>query len=173
MRKLTRVLLLCLIAIVYYHSCISYFWHKECIHQKSKQEYMQNHMSEEAEVIYDICRYSKLKYQAEKPGQDYWKAPYETERDGGGDCEDLSVWLLVKLWRMGYDAWLVMGYSDSVAHIWVRIRLSDGRTSRFCDADMTEQFVLEPSYIEVRLTVIEQDKFSEAMARQTKYVKGD
>jgi len=130
-----------------------------------------NHMPAEVKVIYDLCKNSKLEYQTEEPGEDYWKAPYETERDGGGDCEDLSIWLLYKLWDLGYDAWLQMGIDDYNMHMWVRVRISDGRFSYFYDVDMVEKFV-RPAWREVRFSQPFYDKLAEVYERRLKHIKG-
>ena len=166
MRKLTKILIVILLTIVYYYSCINYPWHRECSHKAE-----QHNMPEKIQIIYNFVRNSKLEYQAELPGQDYWKAPYETERDGGGDCEDLSIWLMYKLWELGYDAWLVLGRNDYVGHMWLRVRVSDGRFSQYYDVDMTEKFIM-PAYEEVRFSRRDWNKLQEVYKRQIEY-KGD
>jgi hypothetical protein len=47
-------------------------------------------------------RAAALEYQAEEV--DYWKSPHETERDGGGDCEDLAIFLI---YLLGEDAYFI------------------------------------------------------------------
>lgn len=43
----------------------------------------------------------KVRYISERG--DVWKSFEETEKDGGGDCEDLTTWVLVRLIKMGLD----------------------------------------------------------------------
>ena len=70
---------------------------------------------------------AKLEYQREHLG-DYWRLPYETERQGGGDCEDMAIWLYAKLLADGFeDVRFVAGLVyDSMArthrygHAWVQ-----------------------------------------------------
>ena len=160
MRKLIKILIICFIS-----GSLLILLHKPSLAE-------QQNMPAELQVIYNIVRNSNLEYQAEKLGQDYWKAPYETERDGGGDCEDLSIWLLDKLYELEYDAWLVMGYNYHSAHMWVRVRISNGRVSDFYDVDMTEKFI-RYAYEEIKFEQRDLDKLEKVFERQLNYIKGE
>jgi hypothetical protein len=64
-------------------SCAPFYWNFE--------GYKINHVDlEEA-----WQKASSLAYQADKG--DYWKSPHETLSDGGGDCEDISIYLMYLL----------------------------------------------------------------------------
>jgi len=64
-----------------------------------------------------------FRYKADKKGADYWQLPDETERKGGGDCEDKAIWLYSRLLKDGFeDIRLVIGKvrEDSLRfHSWV------------------------------------------------------
>jgi hypothetical protein len=53
---------------------------------------------------------AELAYMDDPPGG-YWKSPRETERDGGGDCEDLATFMI---YRLGPEAALVITYNHAV-----------------------------------------------------------
>jgi hypothetical protein len=126
-------------------------------------------LPEEMKVVYEICKNSNLQAIEEPEGEDYWKAPYETERDGGGDCEDLSIWLLYKLTMMGYNCWLVLGTDKTpIFHMWVRIELKDGS---FWDVDMVNR-MLQRRLIEIPLNDFEFEKLQDVIKRQTEYEEG-
>jgi hypothetical protein len=52
---------------------------------------------------------AELTYMDDPDG--YWKSPHETERDGGGDCEDLAIYMI---YRLGPEAALVLTYNHAV-----------------------------------------------------------
>lgn len=119
---------------------------------------------EEIKPLYDFCKKSKLTYFLEEGYVDYWKAPYETEKDGKGDCEDLSIWLSYQLKKLGYDAWLANGKAPRDSHIWVRVRIN----KNIYDADLTYRFIRKTSE-ETSINSYYQQKFQEAMDRQKEY----
>ena len=122
----------------------------------------------EIRIVYEIAKNCKLEPIAEEEGQDYWKAPYETERDGGGDCEDLSFWLLHKLTNMGYDCWAVLGGDESETyHVWVRIKLGNGT---YWDVDLVREHVMR-AFIEEPFNRQDYKKMQETRERQEEYEK--
>lgn len=122
----------------------------------------------EMEMVYEIARNCNLKAIEEEEGQDYWKAPFETERDGGGDCEDLSFWLLHKITNMGYDCWAVLGGDESETyHMWVRIKLGDGT---YWDVDLVRRHLMRV-FIEEPFNRQDLKKLQEMMERQEEYEK--
>jgi len=127
-------------------------------------------LPEEVKIVYEIAKNCNLRAEEEPEGEDYWKAPYETERDGGGDCEDLSLWLLYKLTNMGYDCWLVLGTDQTpIWHVWVRIKIKDGS---FWDVDMANR-ILVRRLIEIPLGESEYEKLQNVIERQRKYESGE
>ena len=68
-------------------------------------------------------RAQAFRYIPDARGQDHWQMPNETEVRGGGDCEDMAIWLYTKLLASGVDeARLCIGRkhsSDSEMHCWV------------------------------------------------------
>jgi len=58
-----------------------------------------------------------LEYRPDSIGG-YWKSPHETERDGGGDCEDIATYLV---YRLGQKSALVLVQeSDGSGHCIVK-----------------------------------------------------
>ncbi len=124
----------------------------------------------EIKVVYDILKECKLEPIIEPEGEDYWKAPYETERDGGGDCEDLSFWLLHKLTDIGYNCWAILGGDESGAyHMWVRIKLEDGT---YWDVDMTNKWLMR-SFFPVPFNNYELERMQKIIKRQQEYEQGE
>lgn len=70
---------------------------------------------------------SKKEYQREYSG-DYWRLPEETEAMGGGDCEDLAIWLYCKLLQEGFEdvrfvtglIYTSMAKTQRYGHAWVQ-----------------------------------------------------
>jgi len=64
-----------------------------------------------------------FRYIPDARGQDRWQMPRETEARGGGDCEDMAIWLYTKLLASGVDeARLCIGRkhaADQEMHCWV------------------------------------------------------
>lgn len=58
-------------------------------------------MSEDLDTAW--TKSSSFAYYPDPEG--YWKSPMETERDGGGDCEDIATYLM---YRLGDEASLVI-----------------------------------------------------------------
>ncbi|NQT20342.1 MAG: hypothetical protein HQ592_11600 [Planctomycetes bacterium] len=46
---------------------------------------------------------ARISYTPEQGNRDYWQLPEETETLGTGDCEDMAIWLYVKMKRNGLD----------------------------------------------------------------------
>jgi len=78
-------------------------------------------------IIYDIydlvIRDNPLKFIPEDPN-DYWQSPAETEARGGGDSEDLAIWVYKKLWDMNYQVNFmtcrILVWGKDQFHMWVR-----------------------------------------------------
>ncbi|HRU04154.1 MAG TPA: hypothetical protein P5137_00095 [Candidatus Brocadiia bacterium] len=70
-----------------------------------------------------LKRAQAFRYIPDARGQDHWQMPDETETRGGGDCEDMAIWLYTKLLASGVDeARLCIGRkhaSDHEMHCWV------------------------------------------------------
>jgi hypothetical protein len=66
---------------------------------------------------------TKIMYTPEEGGRDYWQLPEESEYLGAGDCEDMAIWLYVKMKRAGLRPLrLCIGkHCDTAAqmHAWV------------------------------------------------------
>lgn len=127
-------------------------------------------LPEEIQIVYQICKENKLVFIEEEWPEDYWKTPYETERDGGGDCEDLSLWLLHKLTNMGYDCWLVMG-RDEVPdiHVWVRIKANNGS---YWDVDLVSR-TISRAFFPIPLSMWDYMKLEEVINKQNQYEEGN
>ena len=67
-------------------------------------------------------RAHEMRYQNDEHG-DHWQNPAQTQRRGGGDCEDLSIWLYARLIENGvHGARVCVGKKsprDSQFHSWV------------------------------------------------------
>jgi len=81
-------------------------------------------------------RASKIQYQAEPKGIDYWKSPSETMRDKKGDCEDMAFYLEYLLKRQGIPCRTVMGRTNLfkvekdnlgriIIHAWVEYKINE------------------------------------------------
>jgi len=148
---------------------------KECPHTEVGNKVPKSdELPTKARIAYDICRESGLEFQGD-PG-DYWKAPFETEADGGGDCEDLSIWLLHKLRRERITARLILGrsmlrgdYSSMypIFHMWVRIAIYDEieGCGTVYDIDMVNK-TIRRGFIEVGLNVKDWERLREVDRRQ-------
>jgi hypothetical protein len=55
-------------------------------------------------------------YQAEEDGKDYWKKPFETIRDKGGDCEDIALLADKILSNLGYETKVIAIYGQIFGH---------------------------------------------------------
>jgi len=162
MRKLTRILIAIVLLFILLFISSGYFLKQECHGSQC--------LLPEIKVIYDIMKNCGLEYQAEKSWEDYWKAPYETERDGGGDCEDLSIWLLRKLTNMGYDCWLVLGMDEVPNfHMWVRIKLKDGS---YWDADLSLKYI-KRGFVQGLFRPYDYMKLDEVKKKQAEYEQGE
>jgi hypothetical protein len=68
-------------------------------------------------------RASSFRYQPEASGRDHWQLPAETEKLGGGDCEDMAIWLYAKMLQKGLcGTRLCIGIrtpADKDMHCWV------------------------------------------------------
>ena len=79
----------------------------------------------------DECQ--RFRYRAEPPGQDRWQTPAETEALGEGDCEDMAVWTIARVWDLAAEAHpgitldLVAGALAQGGHAWVAMTDADGR----------------------------------------------
>jgi len=64
-----------------------------------------------------------FEYRPEPTGQDKWQLPDETEWRGGGDCEDLAIWLYTRLLETGVqDVRFCIGVrspAENALHCWV------------------------------------------------------
>ena len=96
MRKLTKILIICLLAVVYYYSCISYFWHKECMEYRRKEQHKQESMPRQIRVIYDICKSSKLEPIMKNSFADVWRVHDEYMVDLRTAAFILAVGRIVK-----------------------------------------------------------------------------
>jgi len=163
MRKLTKIIIAIVLLFILLFISSGYFLKQEC--------YGSQCLPPEMKVVYDIVKNCGLEYQEEKLGKDYWKAPYETERDNGGDCEDLTFWLLHKLTSMGYDCWAQAGTDESGhnIHMWVRIKLKNGE---YWDVDMTIRYLIR-AFFPVPLNRRELERMQEVIKKQEKYEKGE
>lgn len=56
---------------------------------------------------------SQLVYSKDSTINDEWKNPYTTERDGGGDCEDIATYLI---YLLGPDASAVIITNEGERH---------------------------------------------------------
>jgi len=45
----------------------------------------------------------KIEYTPEQDHRDYWQLPEESEALGTGDCEDMAIWLYIKMKRAGLE----------------------------------------------------------------------
>lgn len=158
-----------LLLIFFLLSHIELIWQqeKECPHQSNIEI---PHLK--IDTIAEFIKNSGLKYIAEREGEDYWKAPYETERDGGGDCEDLAIWLVYKLEKIGYDAWLTIG-KDAMGqfHAWVRVRIIGAGRMDIWNLDMQWCLIYEEIQDEP-LNMNDYMKLDEVRERQINYEKG-
>jgi len=70
-----------------------------------------------------LGRTSSFDYHREPRGRDHWQLPEETEKRGGGDCEDMAIWLYVNMIEAGIEnARLCIGMrspTDRDLHCWV------------------------------------------------------
>lgn len=163
MRKLTRIIIAIVLLFTLLFISSGYFLKQECHGSQC--------LPPEIKAVYDIVKDCGLEYQAEPYGEDYWKAPYETERDGGGDCEDLSLWLLYKLTKLEYDVWVVMGVDRELGHMWVRVNIV-GDFPRLWDIDMVAK-TINSTWEEAPFNAIEIQKFENVIERQRKYEEGE
>jgi len=82
---------------------------------------------------------TRIIYTPEEKNRDYWQLPEESEYLGTGDCEDMAIWLYVKIKRAGLGpVRLCIGKHSRTAaqmHAWVlwrnggRLYLLDPSTS--------------------------------------------
>ena len=154
-------------ALVYFLIGQGFLFPQEC--RYIQQE---NLMNPRIQIVHDLVKNHRFEYQLEELGEDYWKAPYETERDGGGDCEDLSIWLLYELRRMNYDVWAVIGEEGAWSHMWLRVRIHINGKPYVFDVDMTEGFML-PAYEIIPTPMMAFIKFQELDERQKAYEQGE
>lgn len=69
-----------------------------------------------------LKRFSR--YIPDQKGEDLWQTPLETSARGGGDCEDLSVFLADRFLFIGGDPKIVVGRVSSQPgkrHVWVEL----------------------------------------------------
>jgi len=68
-----------------------------------------------------------LNYILEEGDNNYWKTPEETLRDGGGDCEDMSLYLMDLIRDERPSARIILGYLDlrdkTTAHAWIELKI--------------------------------------------------
>lgn len=148
MRKLTRVLLLCLILALM------------CIKRSNGQ-----YLPRKIENLKNIVRSCKLIYMPEPEGRDYWQTIKETDEKGGGDCEDLSLYIMDKLRKEGYECWLVFGNNlCGQNHCWLRIKTIYG----LFDVDMQMRTVRN-AFKEREPSLYEFNKLKDWKERQEKY----
>ena len=95
---------------------------------------------------------AKITYTPEQKDRDYWQLPEETESLGTGDCEDLAIWLYVKMKRAGLErVRLCIGKHTADAsqmHAWVLW------------LDGTDLYILDPSVTEKPLRQKDAEKGS-------------
>ena len=116
------------------------------------------------EVIVNTVRSCKLVYMPESEGEDYWQTIEETEKRGGGDCEDLSLYMIYKFRELGYECWLVFG--DNLCgqnHCWIRIKFW------YCliDVDMQTRTVRN-AFQEIKPSQHEFNKMTDWQERQSR-----
>lgn len=120
------------------------------------------YLPREVETVIAIVRNCKLVYIPEPEREDRWQTPRETEIRGGGDCEDLSVWLLYELRKLGYKCWIVFGTNlQGKRHCWVRFKTLEG----LYDADMQTRTVRN-GWQEIKPSLYEFNKLKEVEERQ-------
>lgn len=90
---------------------------------------------------------SQITYKNEN-AVDYWQSPYETMLLGTGDCEDISLVLLDKLYNNGYKAHLVVG----IYNVFTSIKINDGK-SPVVEDRIKPQF-LEPPVEPIKVTIV-------------------
>lgn len=83
----------------------------------------------------------KIKYTPEEANRDYWQLPEETEALGTGDCEDMAIWLYVKMKRAGIEAVrLCIGKHTTTAdemHAW--LLWEDGKGLYILDPSVSDE----------------------------------
>ncbi|MQY53462.1 MAG: hypothetical protein GH154_03595 [Firmicutes bacterium] len=121
--------------------------------------------------IYDlVIRDNPLKFIPDDPN-DYWQSPAETEARGGGDSEDLAIWVYKKLWDKYYQVNFmtcriqVWGRDDF--HMWVRFNTHEvlGGTFDVWDIDLTTRDKIFPGRIVYEPTPEYKAKLKAALER--------
>jgi len=121
--------------------------------------------------VYDlVIRDNPLKFIPDDPN-DYWQSPAETEARGGGDAEDLAIWVYKKLWDMKYQVNFVTcriqvwGRDDF--HMWVRFNTHEtlGGAFDYWDIDLTTKDKIFPGRIAYEPTEEQKDKLAAALER--------
>lgn len=107
-------------------------------------------------IIYDIydlvIRDNPLKVIPDYP-EDYWQSPAETEARGGGDSEDLAIWVYKKLYDLGYQVSLmtcrIQVWGSDDFHMWVRFNTHEtlGGAFEVWDIDLTTRDKIFPGRI--------------------------
>lgn len=121
--------------------------------------------------IYDlVIRDNPLKFIPDDPN-DYWQSPAETEARGGGDSEDLAIWVYKKLWDMGYQVNFmtcrIQAWGRDDFHMWVRFNTHEvlGGTFDVWDIDLTTRDKIFPGRIAYKPTPKDEAKRKEALER--------
>ena len=141
MRKMTSLFIACTLAL--------------SLFSLGKAEELQ-YPKEIPPVIYDIydlvIRDNPLKFIRDDPN-DYWQSPAETEARGGGDSEDLAIWVYKKLYDQGYQVnlmtCLIQIWGRDDFHMWVRFNTHEtlGGAFEVWDIDLTTKDKIFPGRV--------------------------
>jgi len=84
---------------------------------------------------------TRIIYTPEDEGQDYWQLPEESEYLGTGDCEDMAIWLYVKLKRkdVGPVRLCIGKHSRTAAQMHAWLVWSDGRRLYVLDPSTSDE----------------------------------
>jgi len=121
--------------------------------------------------VYDlVIRDNPLKFIPDDPN-DYWQSAAETEARGGGDAEDLAIWVYKKLWDLNYQVNFVtcriQVWGRDEFHMWVRFNTHEtlGGAFDYWDIDLTTKDKIFPGRIAYEPTEEQKDKLAAALER--------
>ena len=86
------------------------------------------------DVLFAMSVASNTRYEGEKRNEDYWKTPYETLKEGTGDCDDKAILFHEILGLRGIESRIVYGKikkEDEMHHLWCEY--TTNRETRIAD----------------------------------------